>query len=384
MPHLSAPIVLLSTALILPICSATRTVTLSNLKLPTSSTGGPIITGEASVLRVGRAYFFYFNDWGSCPGVNCCDSPGGCASCCFAHPPHPYLPGCGGASNGSNPYGLFHVVHGYRTLDFETWDDLGVVFRYRYGQGILFRPHVVYSGATQRFVMWFEDRSCEARHCGSYYTASSTQPEGPFGDVQPVKLPGDGSVGDFDVFVDDDGTGYHVRTGFDIVRLTSELTAPEALVAHGIKAPRASEAPILFRRLDTYYLLVGTGCCACLGGSNLYVFSSSAGVAGPWALLGDVGAAKPEAEWNPHRPDNFVTRAQGSAVFVVDGPTCEAANASFVFVGNAWNSGLTSAPPSARNHDLLYFAVLDFDETGRVRHLQRQEAATFEIGTCSR
>lgn len=276
------------------------------------------------------------------------------------------------------------MVHAYRTSNFETWEDLGVVLKYEYGRGILFRPHVVYSRATRRFVMWFEDRSCEARHCGSYYTATSAHPEGPFGNAKAVKLPGRGSVGDFDVFVDDDGTGYHVRTGFDIVKLTPDLTAPDELVAHGITAPRASEAPILFRRKQTYYLLVGTGCCACLGGSNLYVFASQAGVAGPWTLQGDVGAAKPEAEWDPHKPDNFVSRAQGSAVFAVDGPGCEAANASFVFVGNVWNSGLASAPPGPRNHDLLFWAVLGFDDEsgGKVRQLTWQEVVTIEMGEC--
>ena len=362
---------------VLPMTAA-RTVTLSNLQLPMATTGAQIITGEASILEHDGSYFFFFNDWGSCPGVDCCDSPDGCASCCFNKPPHPFAPGCSSATNGSNPYGLNHVVHAYQTSDFVAWVDLGVVLKYRYGYGILFRPHVVYSRASKRFVMWFEDRSCQARSCGEYYVATAAAPEGPYADITSVKLPGSGSVGDFDVFVDEDGTGYHVRTGLDIVRLTAELTRPAGLVASGIATPRAAEAPILFRRGSEYYLLAGIGCCACLGGSNLYVLRSRT-LAGPWDLQGDIGAAKPPSMWNPHRSDNFVTKSQGSAVVRVPGRKCGAANASYVFLGNQWNSGLSQTPPGPRHHDLLYWSVLRFDGAGDILPLAWHDSATFEL-----
>ena len=42
----------------------------------------------------------------TCPGVDCCDSPSGCASCCFNAPPHPMQP-C------QNPYGVNHTVQAY-------------------------------------------------------------------------------------------------------------------------------------------------------------------------------------------------------------------------------------------------------------------------------
>ena len=76
-----------------------RTVTLSNTALPSDQRGIPLITGEASVLAHSGFFYWYMNDWGSCPGVNCCYSAAGCASCCFADPPHP-MQAC------SNPYGL--------------------------------------------------------------------------------------------------------------------------------------------------------------------------------------------------------------------------------------------------------------------------------------
>ena len=94
-------------------------VVLSNVRLPRTTAGAEIITGEASVLQHGGFFFFFFNDWGSCPGVDCCASSGGCASCCFSHPPHPFAPGCSSPTNGSNPYGNYHVV-GVRTREGEA------------------------------------------------------------------------------------------------------------------------------------------------------------------------------------------------------------------------------------------------------------------------
>ena len=34
------------------------------------------------------SYYFYFNNWGSCPGVDCCADKAGCATCCFNNFPN--------------------------------------------------------------------------------------------------------------------------------------------------------------------------------------------------------------------------------------------------------------------------------------------------------
>ena len=101
--------------------------------------GEKLITGEADVLKHGDTYFLYFNNWGPCPGVDCCNSTAGCASCCFVNPPTPYVKGCGngpGAKgdmstlrNSSNPYGLYHTVQVYSTKDFTAFQNLGVALR---------------------------------------------------------------------------------------------------------------------------------------------------------------------------------------------------------------------------------------------------------------
>jgi beta-xylosidase len=195
--------------------------------------------------------------------------------------------------------------------------------------------------------MWYEDRGAPS---SNYQVATSRTAEGPFttiaGGSGPV--PGKGRIGDYSIFVDGDGAAYHVRPGFDIVRLNDEYTAAASHVA-SFSTPKSSEGPTMFKRDSTYYITAGTGCCACIGGSSVYVLSAPA-PAGPWSYQGDVGSNP--APFDAHSPHNFVTRAQGSSVFVAGG--------EHVYLGNQWNSGLASTPPGPRNHDLLYFGVLRF------------------------
>lgn len=56
--------------------------------------------------------------------------------------------------------------------------------------------------------------------------------------------------------------------------------------------------------------------------------------------------------FDPHSPDNFVTKAQGSAVVIVGN--------QIIYLGNQWNSGLKLTPPGSRNHDLLYWGLFEF------------------------
>jgi hypothetical protein len=63
--------------------SAAATVKLSNVALPLDQNGEKLITGEADVVKHGDTFFLYFNNWGPCPGVDCCKSAAGCATCCF-------------------------------------------------------------------------------------------------------------------------------------------------------------------------------------------------------------------------------------------------------------------------------------------------------------
>ena len=121
-----------------------------------------------------------------------------------------------------------HVVQAYRTVDFENWEYLGVALGLDdRPPGVEFRPCVVFNPKTQLFVMWYEDRP---EH--GYAVATSTMPGGPFTTkFVNVSMPGTGKIGDFNIFLDNDGSAYHVRTGFDIVRLNENFTGASDHIA---------------------------------------------------------------------------------------------------------------------------------------------------------
>ena len=66
---------------------------------------------------------------------------------------------------------------------------------------------------------------------------------------------------------------------------------------------RKAEGPVAFRRGGKYYVLSGTGCCACIGGSTIYVQMADS-MKGPWTFAGDVGS-RPGHKFDPHSPDNY-------------------------------------------------------------------------------
>ena len=91
--------------------------------------------------------------------------------------------------------------------------------------------------------MWYEDRP----EVG-YSVATSPTPGGPFTTVRTdVKMPGRGRIGDMDLFADDDGKAYHVRTSFTVVQLTDDYLGPTQNVSE-VRPPHSSEAPVMFRR----------------------------------------------------------------------------------------------------------------------------------------
>ena len=141
------------------------------------------------------------------------------------------------------------------------------------------------------------------------------------------------------------------------------------------QTPKGSEGPVVFHRGGKYYVLAGTGCCACIGGSTIYVMMADT-MKGPWTYAGDVGS-KPGHTFDAHSPDNYVTKAQASAVLEIATPGGEM---QYLWMGNQWNSGLSETPPGPRMHDLLYWTVLKFDNaTGKVLQVPYEEEITFDM-----
>ena len=229
------------------------------------------------------------------------------------------------------------------------------------------RPHVVYNNVTRQFVLWYEDRPESG-----YSVATSQNPGGPFKTIHSnISMPGTGRIGDFDLFVDNDGVAYHIRTGFDIVQLDSTYTGVDQLVS-SFKTPESTEAPILFRRDDMYYAFVGRDCCYCLGGSNVFWLTASS-IRGPWTLRGDVGSNP--GPFDPHSPNNYVTRGQGQKVF----PVHTRSGPSLLYLGCQWGSGLKQHPPGPRHHDLFFWQLIQFSENGSVIQFEFSDSVNFEL-----
>jgi hypothetical protein len=345
-------------------------VVLSNTGLPRDVHGRPLITGETSVATVNGTHYFYVNNWGNCSSIDCCASSAGCASCCFVPPTKAYPDPCIFADG--------HEVLVYATRDLLRWQPLGVALaltgRLR---GIEFRPHVVFCRHTSRWVMWYEDRPLPRPghkfDSKGYNVALSSAPHGPFTTVATAVVVAD-VPGDFDLLVDDDGTAYHIQTttndpsatrGFAITVLDESYTRP-ALPrrSSSFVAPLPAEGPVFFKHAGSYYVLGGTTCCACRGGSSIYVFRSESPL-GPWHFQADVGSNP--GPFDKHSPNSFVTHAQASAVFETP-----VGSGQLVWLGNQW----VSSAGSVRNADLLYWSVLEFDVVGNVQQFRWQPNCT--------
>ena len=148
--------------------------------------------------------------------------------------------------------------------------------------------------------------------------------------------------------------------------LSLSLSPSGPSLTHPTPTPpsRPAEGPIFFKRGGSYYIFGGTTCCACRGGSSIYVFRAESPL-GPWRFVNDVGSnPRPAgAPFDIHDPHAFVTNAQASAVLDVG-------NDQWLWLGNQWVSS------GRRNADLLYWTVLDFDDDGNVRQVVYKDSAT--------
>jgi beta-xylosidase len=220
--------------------------------------------------------------------------------------------------------------------------------------------------------MWYEDRHANQQ---GYAIASSDSPEGPFSTVVNATGQTGGKIGDFDLLVDDDGKAFQVRTGNIITQLSDDYLGVQGN-ATSFEPPKSlhcgCEGPTFFKHGGTYYITLGTGCCACKGGSSIFVFSASAPL-GPYTYQSDIatipgipsGNASTCAEQRGvNGPPGCVYswRSQATATFVYGNTT--------VLLGNQWQTAGSPPGSGPRNRDLLYFAPLSFKEDGSIEQLQ--------------
>lgn len=358
----------IAAAATLAACASARSVTLSNVQLPNDQFGRPVKTGEASVLPYNGSYYVYMNDWGGCPGIDCCPTSGGCASCCFTAAP--FTDPCVYTNN--------HSVLVYSTPDFATWRYEGVALPLSARlPGIEFRPQVVYNQKTDTFVMWYEDRWSGQ---SGYAVATAPTPIGPFVTLNnSVAVPGNGRVGDYDIFVDDDGLAYHVRTGMVVVQLDDTYTQPTDRIYEWTET--SVEGPAMFARVAAdgskmYYILVGPGCCACRGGSDVEVWTAPSPL-GPFTRQGRVATNTTAGHvFDAHSPYNYVTKAQQTKVFpIADG----AGGVQWMWMGSQWVTANGGLPGGPRDNDRVFWQVLQFDSAGNIGNMTWADNCTITV-----
>jgi hypothetical protein len=296
-----------------------------------------------------------------------------------------YMYGMGyGDSDGWTPVNLQNC---YSSPDLVEWTYEGAL----YPAGGIVTPAVKYCKATGQYVLWnTTDRQ--------YHSATAPEPTGPFGDLEPAPVAhgrelGKGG-GDFSLFVDRDGTGYIAYTvycgdrskpkqQFQIVveRLTDDYSQGTGEFC----GPLAwnCEAPAMFRRGDTYYLLFDNTCCWNPAGTGCRVYTARAPL-GPYDYRGDINrtthadprkivSGNDDTEPGHGRQDVVIQMQTRSAATIptADGPRV-------ILIGDRWET----RPDGRKGSDFTYWtSPLQFDEDGMIRKLEWEYSWTVELDT---
>jgi hypothetical protein len=165
--------------------------------------------------------------------------------------------------NDTCVYTRNHSVVMYETIDFEHWtyrgEALPVAARGPV-PGVEFRPCVIWNRETGKFVMWHVELQSGPPPNGGladpgYAIATADSPTGPFHTVSSSTIlagntPSAG-MGDFNMFVDDDGAAYHVRHNSGkhyllVTKLSDDYLRGVGQPVH-VLMPEESEAPVFFK-----------------------------------------------------------------------------------------------------------------------------------------
>ncbi len=187
-----------------------------------------------------------------------------------------------------------HGVNVYVSKDLYNWKSLGIALAQQTDTSseitigsVMERPKVIFNQKTGKYVMWFhlelKGKGYSAARAG---VATSDKPEGPFQYLGSVRPNGNMSR-DMGLFVDEDGTAYHIyssRENYDL--RIAELT-PD-YVSHttrdSLLFSKHREAPALFRHKNIYYLIT-SGCTG--WAPNQASVHTAKNLFGPWTSLGD-------------------------------------------------------------------------------------------------
>lgn len=266
------------------------------------------------------------------------------------------------------------TVRVYRSDDLVSWEPLGDAALDAsdplLADAILFRPSVIYSPSTERYVLWLNRiprgySVWDGYTRGGFVVAESRDPAGPFTLLPRQPAVAYGGGGDFALLADgarawiaygswDNGyrtDGVHayfppeLNAGHRIAvqPLGSSFTDVDASVPPRTVTGHDQEAPTLFKHGEHFYLLHGDVCCFCPQGSDSKVQVATDPMSN-WTAVTNI---------NPFGRDHV--RVQSNAVFaaeLADGTT------QLVWTADQWGS----ARSGLKAHDTQFWAPLHFEE----------------------
>lgn len=266
-------------------------------------------------------------------------------------------------------------VHCYSSKDLYNWNDEGIALAVsedtasRIAKGcILERPKVIYNRQTGKYVMWFHLEPKGAGYSGALSgVAVADQVTGPYTflrafrpnaghwpvnvkeihkqgvpDVPQEKMSGGSLPGhadslnilgrdmeggqmarDMTLFVDDDGTAYHIfaseeNSTLHISQLTDDYTGCTGKYARFFEG-RFMEAPAMFKHDGRYYLIM-SGCTGWAPNAGRSAVASS--IWGPWKELK-----------NPFVGNDAETSFRSQSTYVLPTP---GKPGRFIYMGDRW------------------------------------------------
>jgi len=232
-----------------------------------------------------------------------------------------------------NANGSFYAVSSYRSKDLRNWEFRKDVLRStshaELSPANIERPKVVYNESTNKYVMWMhwengsnygEARAAVATSStvdGDYAYQGSFRPL--VADVMDHGKPGYMSR-DCGLFVDDDQKAYFISATNENYDLNLYLLTPDYLKVDKLAAVLFKgghrEAPVLFKRSGTYFLLTSgaTG-----WDPNQASYATSSSLTSGWSALKNVG-------------DGNTFYSQSTYVLPVQG----SAGTAYLYLGDRW------------------------------------------------
>ena len=265
----------------------------------------------------------------------------------------------------------------YSSKDLVHWKFQGALLKDAPAR-IYYRPYVKFNPATRKYVLWYNADN-------RYGVATADHPAGPFTIQNPdveVKYSAQG-VGDFGLYVSDDGSGYIAYTALNLAQMESSAsTRPEH---HRISIERLApdylsstkensgfiagnvESPSLFKHKGIYYLLFDNTCAFCTSGSGARVYTARS-VLGPYLYRENINLKGPKEDgtsWTSPGSGRINTIVDAQQTHVAEIPS--ASGRLFLWMGDRWGS----TPDGIKGHDFQVWLPLEFGDHDVIRPLTK-------------